>query len=90
MIRCLAGYLAAVNIAAFVVYGLDKWQARRNGRRIAEVHLLGLVAAGGGPGAFCGQQVFRHKTRKHSFQLVFWGIIFAQTAILVWVWLNRP
>ncbi|MDY7698634.1 DUF1294 domain-containing protein, partial [Pseudomonas aeruginosa] len=27
------------------------------------------------PGALVAQQVFRHKTRKLSFQLVFWGIV---------------
>ncbi|MGV8663884.1 DUF1294 domain-containing protein, partial [Pseudomonas aeruginosa] len=30
---------------------------------------------GGWPGALVAQQVFRHKTRKLSFQLVFWGIV---------------
>ncbi|WP_153605141.1 DUF1294 domain-containing protein, partial [Pseudomonas aeruginosa] len=37
------------------------------------LHLFELL--GGWPGALVAQQVFRHKTRKLSFQLVFWGIV---------------
>ncbi|MCA9394446.1 MAG: DUF1294 domain-containing protein [Candidatus Omnitrophica bacterium] len=84
--RYLAWYLLAVNIIAIVLYGLDKWQARRHGARIAEWHLLAVAAAGGTPGAWCGQQIFRHKTRKKPFLAAFWGIVAVQAVILVWIW----
>jgi len=30
---------------------------------------------GGWPGALLAQQLFRHKTRKLSYQLLFWAIV---------------
>lgn len=63
----LAAYLAAVNLAAFVVMGRDKARAVRQDRRIPERLLLTLAAVGGAFGATAGQQIFRHKTRKQPF-----------------------
>ena len=37
------------------------------------MHITELL--GGWPGALIAQQVFRHKTRKASFQTVFWLIV---------------
>jgi uncharacterized membrane protein YsdA (DUF1294 family) len=58
----------------FVCYGIDKSRAGKGGRRIPErtLHLLELGA--GWPGAFAGQRVFRHKTKKTSFLILFWLI----------------
>lgn len=35
---------------------------------------------GGWPGALIAQQKFRHKTRKVSFQVVFWAIVLVHQA----------
>ncbi len=45
---------------------------RTDGRRVPEktLHLLALF--GGWPGALMGQRVFRHKTQKFGFRIVFW------------------
>ncbi len=61
------GYLAAVNLAAFVLYGIDKYKARRGLWRIPESVLLFAAAAGGSAGALLGMHVFRHKTKKPRF-----------------------
>ena len=61
------GYLAAINVLAFAVYGLDKRRAVKGGRRIRVVTLLGLAFIGGSAGALIAMHVFRHKTRKVSF-----------------------
>lgn len=90
MIRYAAGYLVLINVIAFAVYGLDKWQARRQGRRVAEIHLLGLAAAGGSVGAWCGRRAFRHKTRKRSFRFAFWAIVAGQCAAVGWWWWWQP
>jgi uncharacterized membrane protein YsdA (DUF1294 family) len=76
-------YLGA-SAAAFVVYGLDKTAARANARRTPEVtlHLIALV--GGWPGALVAQRVFHHKSRKLSFQVVFWATVALNCAALVW------
>ena len=61
------GYLAAVNLAAFVLYGIDKYKARRGLWRIPESVLLFAASAGGSAGALLGMHVFRHKTKKPRF-----------------------
>lgn len=76
------------SVVAFGVYGFDKRAARDGRRRVPEstLHLLGL--AGGWPGAFVAQQVFRHKTRKAGFQVVFWLTVAANCGALWW-WMSR-
>ena len=78
-----AVYAVAVlvmSLAAFVAYGWDKRQARRDGRRISEQRLQLLSLLGGWPGALLAQRTFRHKTQKLSFRLVFWLIVMLHLA----------
>ena len=75
------------SVLAFFAYWRDKRSAERNEWRTPEqsLHLLELL--GGWPGAYLAQQVFRHKTRKVSFQLVFWAIVVLHQ--LFWIdWLS--
>lgn len=58
------------NLVVFAVYAHDKAAARSGGRRVRERTLLGLALLGGGPGAFLGQRLLRHKTRKPPFHVV--------------------
>ena len=64
--------VALMSLVSFVVYGFDKRRAQKDGRRVPEktLHLMALL--GGWPGALIGQRVFRHKTQKISFRIVFW------------------
>lgn len=66
----LVFYYVLLNIAAFILYGLDKWKARRDKWRIPEKMLLLTAFLGGGCGAFLGMQIFRHKTRHVLFILL--------------------
>jgi uncharacterized membrane protein YsdA (DUF1294 family) len=59
--------LALLNLVAFVTWGFDKSRARRGRSRVPEVRLLVLALLCGGPGAWLGVFVFRHKTRKARF-----------------------
>lgn len=59
--------VAALNLLAFLAFGLDKGLARRGGRRIPEARLLLLAFLSGIAGAWAGMEVFRHKTRKTGF-----------------------
>ncbi|NUU36689.1 DUF1294 domain-containing protein [Pseudomonas sp. C2B4] len=70
----LAAY-GVVSVLAFLLYWSDKRKARADHWRTPENVLHALEFAGGWPGALLAQQVFRHKTRKVSFQLVFWLIV---------------
>ena len=81
--------LVSVNIVTFLLYGFDKRQSRGKGIRVPEntLHLFCLV--GGSPGAFVGQRVFHHKTRKGSFQLVFWVLVMVQLGLVGWlIWMT--
>lgn len=81
----LAAYPLA-SLISFIQYWQDKANALRGRWRTTEnvLHLIELL--GGWPGALVAQQCFRHKTRKASYQLVFWAIVATHQA--VWIdWL---
>lgn len=65
----LIWYLCAVNVIAFLLYGLDKQKAIRRKWRIPESVLLTAAVIGGSAGAFFGMRLFRHKTRKAKFYI---------------------
>ncbi|MEN2394340.1 DUF1294 domain-containing protein [Pseudomonas halotolerans] len=64
-----------VSMVTFLLYWSDKRKARADAWRIPENVLHAVELAGGWPGALLAQQVFRHKTRKVPFQVVFWFIV---------------
>ncbi|ROM70355.1 hypothetical protein BK653_00255 [Pseudomonas brassicacearum] len=64
-----------VSVVAFLLYWSDKRKARTDAWRTPENVLHAVELAGGWPGALLAQQVFRHKTRKVSFQMAFWFIV---------------
>lgn len=59
--------LLLVNVVAFAMYGIDKYKARRQQRRISEAALLTIALAGGALGAWIAMYTFRHKTRHAKF-----------------------
>lgn len=59
--------LSLSEVFAFGLFWFDKVQARNHSRRIRESTLL-QVALIGGVGAWAGQQLLRHKTRKEPFR----------------------
>ncbi len=75
-------YLIAVSVITFLFYGYDKYQARQNGTRIPELVLHLMALAGGTIGAFLGQILFRHKTKKWQFRLVFILIVVLQIGLI--------
>lgn len=74
-------YLLVINVAAFVMYGMDKKRAVHGQWRIPEKSLLLAAAVGGALGALLGMQIFRHKTRHLKFTvlvplcLVLWAVL---------------
>ena len=82
----LAGWLAGTSLAAFMLFGFDKWQTGRKGGRVAE-STLWLVSAGGGwPGGLLGMLIFRHKSHKASFQFKNASALVVWVALLWAVW----
>jgi len=76
-------WVFGVSIASFFTYGYDKSIAGRNVTRVPEVVLHLLTAVGGTIGSFLGMQLFRHKTQKTSFRLVFWAIVVVQVVVII-------
>lgn len=60
-------YLTAVNLIAFIVYGIDKRRARKKRWRIPEITLIMFAAIGGSVGALAGMFLWHHKTKKIKF-----------------------
>ena len=76
-------YLAIINVATFLTYGLDKWKAKRSKWRIREAALLMLAVLGGSIGAWLGMIVWHHKTQHKKFKYGIPAIIIVQ-AIIIW------
>jgi uncharacterized membrane protein YsdA (DUF1294 family) len=68
--------LAVANAAAFALFAFDKAQARNHDWRVRETTLL-LAALLGGLGAWMGQHILRHKTRKEPFRTLLGIVIVA-------------
>lgn len=64
-------YYATVNIMLFFLMGIDKSKAKKHKWRISESALLTLSIAGGAVGGFAGMYLFRHKTKKFYFHIIF-------------------
>ncbi len=78
-------YLIGINVIAFLVYGIDKWKAKKSLWRIRETPLLGLAVLGGSIGAWLGMKVWRHKTMLKKFKYGIPLILIAQIAIVLLV-----
>lgn len=81
-------YFLFVNSLTFIITGYDKFQARRNKRRIQEAVLFLLAFIGGSIGLFIGMIFFRHKTSKFTFIMKFLYIILVQ-AVVIYLKYNR-
>ena len=81
----VAGAYAVMSAVAFVAYGMDKSAANAGRWRTPEstLHLLGLAC--GWPGALLAQRLFRHKSRKREFQVVFWTTVAINLIALAWL-----
>ena len=82
-VTALRAVFIGVNVTTMLAYGYDKYVSQARGRRVPEAALHIMAAAGGTPGAFLGQLVFRHKTRDRRFRLVFWAIAAVQVVVLL-------
>jgi uncharacterized membrane protein YsdA (DUF1294 family) len=83
----ISGYLIAINVLAFVMYGLDKAFSKQKGsRRIPERSLLWLARLGGGVGCWLGMVVFRHKTKHTQFKVLvpIWTIVWCVLLLLLY------
>ena len=84
-------WLLVINLVTFLVFGLDKWKAKRKEkresvRRVPEKTLFLLSAIGGSVGALLGMRVFHHKTLHRSFRIGVPVILMLQILVPVGLW----
>ena len=81
--------LSIANLVAFSLFAIDKARARTGKRRIPERNLL-TAALFGGLGAWLGQRMLRHKTRKQPFAAWLGMVLtlhaFALLAVAIIIW----
>lgn len=75
-------YLGA-SIASLLAYVLDKSAAQNGQWRTKERTLHMLALFGGWPGALVAQRLLRHKSKKRSFQRLFWLIVVLNCSALI-------
>ena len=75
--------LVVMNIAAYVLMGVDKKRAKAGAWRIPEKTLFLVTGLFGGLGGTLGMFLLRHKTKHWYFRLGFPAMLAAQVILLV-------
>lgn len=89
-VDALIAWLLSITLVTFFTYGYDKAIAGSNRLRMPENTLLGLAFVGGTVGALGGMALFRHKTRKRSFQAKLLVVLVVQAALIIgYYWLRN-
>ena len=81
-------YLLAINAVAFIMYGIDKYKAKKAKWRISEATLLLLAVLGGSLGAWMGMKVWHHKTMHKKFKYGIPAILLIQIALMAYLHMN--
>ena len=85
MMKIILGYLLAINIATFFLYGIDKYKAKKGRWRISEATLLMMAVIGGCIGAWAGMRLWHHKTMHKKFKYGIPIIIILQVCLVVYL-----
>ena len=81
----ILGYLLAVNITSFLLFGIDKYKAKKGQWRISEATLLMMAVSGGSIGAWAGMRLWHHKTMHKKFKYGIPIIIILQICLVVYL-----
>ena len=74
-------YLLAANVVTFILYGMDKYKAKKAKWRISETTLLTLAAIGGSIGAWAGMRIWHPNNLRTKFNYGKPAIIISQIAL---------
>lgn len=78
-------YLLAINALSFILFGLDKYKAKKGKWRISEATLLMIAVIGGSIGAWAGMQLWHHKTMHKKFKYGIPAIIIMQVCLVAYM-----
>ena len=85
MMHIILYYLLAVNITSFLLYGIDKYKAKKGRWRISEATLLLMAVIGGSIGAWAGMRLWHHKTMHKKFKYGIPLIIILQVVLVAYL-----
>ena len=78
-------YLLVVNTLTFLLYGIDKYKAKKARWRTSEATLLMMAVIGGSIGAWAGMRLWHHKTMHKKFKYGIPLIILLQVALVFYL-----
>ena len=74
--KILCFWYIFINVVMLVSMAADKGLAKGGKRRVSEKNLFIKALLGGGICGLIGMKLFRHKTRKAAFYIIYWtGVI---------------
>ena len=76
-------YLIGINLAGFIIMGVDKKRAIRGAWRISEASLFLTALLSSSLGCILGMQHFRHKTKHWYFKYGMPAILVVQVLLFV-------
>ena len=82
-------YIASINVVTFLLYGVDKWKAKRSKWRVSEAALIWLAVFGGSIGAWLGMKAWHHKTLHKKFQYGIPVILLMQVLAIIYLFAFR-
>jgi uncharacterized membrane protein YsdA (DUF1294 family) len=85
LIKIASAYLIAINIASFILMGIDKRKAKKKLWRVPEKTLFLTVIVGGAMGGVAGMYVFKHKTKYWYFKYGYPIILIMQVLVLIFI-----
>ena len=77
-----------MSVFTFLLYGIDKWKAKREKWRIKEKTLLISSVFFGSVGALLGMKVFRHKTKHTYFWVINYTCLVIQICLVLYLFLK--
>jgi uncharacterized membrane protein YsdA (DUF1294 family) len=79
--KAIGIYLLLINVFTLTLFGYDKDMAEKKRKRVSEKTLLLFTFLGGTLGALLGMRMYKHKTKKVSFQFKFLLTVIAQVFV---------
>lgn len=77
--------LLILNVISFILYGIDKYKAKKGKWRISEATLLAMAVIGGSVGAWTGMKLWHHKTLHKKFTIGVPLVFILQVALVIYL-----
>ncbi|MCL1811447.1 MAG: DUF1294 domain-containing protein [Methanomassiliicoccaceae archaeon] len=84
-IALVAAIYLVLNAVSLLLYYLDKKKAQKGRYRISEATLI-IIGFLGPFGALAGMKIFRHKTQKTKFKLIYLFLILHLVLLVLILW----